>query len=128
MGSMQLAGAALLCVMVILTLREFRPALVPPARLAATVLLVGAALALYTPILTHLSTLISVTQANEYAMPILRALGIALICELTAAFCRDLGENTVAQGVSLFGRLEILLLSLPLMDQVLEIAKELLEY
>lgn len=128
MGSMQLAGAALLCVMVILTLREFRPSLVAPARLAATLLLVGAALALYTPILTHLSTLISVTQANEYAMPILRALGIALICELTAAFCRDLGENTVAQGVSLFGRLEILLLSLPLMDQVLEIAKELLEY
>ena len=59
---------------------------------------------------------------------VLRALGIALICELTALFCRDLGENTLAEGVQLFGKLEILILSLPLLDKVLEMAKELLQY
>ena len=128
MSSLRLAGVALLCTMLLLLLRELRPAFVPPLRLAASVLLIGAALTLYVPILTQLDGLISATDAASYAAPILRALGIALICELTAAFCRDLGENTVAEGVSLFGKLEILLLCLPLMNQVLEIAKELLEY
>ena len=125
---MQVAGCALLCAAVILVLRELRPAFAPPARLAATLLLVGAALALYAPILERINTLVTATNATAYASVILRALGIALICEICAQLCRDLGEGGLAQGVLLFGRLEILLLSLPLIDQILEIAKELLEF
>ena len=128
MGILQIAGCALLAVMLLLALRELRPAFVPPVRLAATVVLIGAALLLYAPVLTRIHTLFTVTEAAEYATPVLRALGIALICELTASFCRDLGENSVAEGVQLFGKLEILVLSLPLVDKILEIAKELLQY
>ncbi len=128
MSILQIAGCALLAVMLLLTLRELRPTFAPPVRLAATLVLVGASLALYAPVLTRIQALLSVTEAAEYASVVLRALGIALICELTASFCRDLGENTVAEGVQLFGKLEILVLSLPLVDKVLEIAKELLQY
>ena len=128
MSIFQIAGCALLCAVVILLLRELRPSFAPPARLAATLLLTGAALALYAPILERINALVSITDATAYASIILRALGIALICELCAQLCRDLGEGGLAVGVSLFGRLEILLLSLPLIDQILEIAKELLEF
>ncbi len=128
MGILQLSGLALLAAMLILILRELRPAFVPPVRLGASVLLVGAALLLYAPVLSRVRTLFSQTGAGEYADLVLRALGIALICELTAIFCRDLGENTLADGVQLFGKLEILVLSLPLVDKVLEMAKELLQY
>ena len=128
MGVMQLAGCALLCATVILLLRELRPAFAPPARLAATLLLAGAALTLYAPVLERINALVTATNATDYAAIILRALGIALICELCAQLCRDLGEGSLAAGVSLFGRLEILLLSLPLIDQILEIAKELLRF
>lgn len=128
MGIVQLSGIALLAAMLILILRELRPAFVPPIRLAATLVLTGAAILLYGPVITRVHTLFEATGAQEYADVILRALGIALICELTASFCRDLGENTVAEGVRLFGKLEILVLSLPLADKVLEMAKELLQY
>ena len=128
MGILQVAGCALLAVIALIALRELRPSFAPPVRLAASVLLIGAALALYAPVLTRIQALLSVPAASEFASPVLRALGIALICELTANFCRDLGENTVAEGVQLFGKLEILVLSLPLVDKVLEIAKELLQY
>ena len=103
MGIVQLSGIALLATMLILILRELRPTFVPPVRLAATLVLMGAALLLYVPVLTHVRALFGTTGAQEYAEVILRALGIALICELTALFCRDLGENTVAQGVRFFG-------------------------
>ena len=128
MGILQLSGIALLAAMLILMLRELRPAFVPPVRLGASVLLVGAALALYAPVLTRVRALFGETGAGAYVDVVLRALGIALICELTAVFCRDLGENTLAEGVQLFGKLEILVLSLPLVDKVLEMAKELLQY
>ena len=122
------AGAALLCVILILTLRELRASLALPARLAATLMLVGAALALLAPILLRVRELFVLAGEPEYATVILRATGIALICELTASFCRDLGEGTVAEGVLLFGKLEILVLCLPLMNAVLDVAKELLQF
>ncbi|MBO7342240.1 MAG: stage III sporulation AC/AD family protein [Clostridia bacterium] len=128
MGILQLSGIALLAAVLILFLRELRPAFVAPLRLGASVILVGAALLLYAPVLARVQTLFGETGAGEYMDVVLRALGIALICELTALFCRDLGENTLAQGVQLFGKLEILVLSLPLVDKVLEMAKELLQY
>lgn len=128
MSTLQVAGCALLAVMLILVLRELRPGFAPPVRLAATLVLTGAALLLYAPVVLRIHTLMEGSGAAAYATPLLRALGIALICELTASFCRDLGENTVAQGVQLFGKLEILVLALPLVDQILEIAKELLQY
>ena len=123
-----IAGAALLCVILILTLRELRASLALPARLAATLMLVGAALALLAPILLRVRELFALAGEPEYATVILRATGIALICELVATFCRDLGEGTVAEGVLLFGKLEILVLCLPLMDAVLDVAKELLQF
>jgi len=128
MGIMQLSGLALLAVVAMLFLRELRPAMLPPVRLCATLLLIGAALTLYAPVLTRIQALLQSTGAEEYVETLLRALGIALICELTAVFCADLGEQGVAQGVRTFGKLEILVLSLPLLDKVLEMAKELLQY
>ena len=98
------------------------------SRLAATLLPIGAALALLAPILARVRELFALAGESDYATVILRATGIALICELTASFCRDLGEGTVAEGVLIFGRLEILVLCLPLMDAVLDVAKELLQF
>ena len=128
MSILSLAGLALLAAMLILVLRELRPAFVPLARVAAALVLLGAALSLYAPVLARIEALFAQTGAGEYMDVVLRALGIALICELTALLCRDLGEGTLAQGVELFGKLEILVLSLPLLDKVLEMAKELLQY
>ena len=128
MGILQLSGIALLAVMLMLILRELRPSLLPPVRLCATLIPIGASFALYAPVLSRVSTLFATSGAGEYADTVLRALGISLVCELTAIFCRDMGESTVAQGVQLFGKLEILLLSLPLVDTLLEMAKELLQY
>jgi stage III sporulation protein AD len=128
MSIFSLSGIALLAAMLILILKELRPAFVAPVRLAATLLLLGAALTLYAPVLSRIQSLFMQTGAQEYMDVVLRALGIALICELSALFCRDLGEQTLALGVQLFGKMEILVLSLPLLDKVLEMAKELLQY
>lgn len=127
MSALQIAGAALLFAILILLLREWRPTMAPPLRLAATLVLFSAALTLYAPILTRIHTLFSLSEKTDLATPLLRAAGIALIIEFTASFCRDMGENTVAEGVSLFGKLEILLLSLPLLDALIAIAEELLK-
>ena len=128
MSVVQLSGCALLAAVVILLLRLLRAELALPARVAAVVVLLGAALALYFPVLEGMRQLFALADGTELAAPLLRATGIALIAELTALICRELGENGIAEGVLLFGKLEILVLSLPFISDVLEIAKELLKF
>ena len=127
MGILQVAGIALLSAMLILLLRELRAVAALPVRLGATLLLFCAALGLYAPVLLRIRTLFSLGEGGAFAETVLRAVGIGLICEFSAAFCRDLGENTVAEGVQLFGKLEILVLALPLIDELIEVVGGLLK-
>lgn len=126
MGIAALAGVALLASFALLLLRELRGGLAPALRMGAALFLFGTAILLYAPIVARIRTLFALAKGQALAAPILRGVGIALIAELSAALCRDMGEGTVADGVLLFGRIEILLLALPLIDEVLEIAGELL--
>ena len=127
MGIFQVAGVALLSVMLILLLRELRAATALPVRLATTLFLCLAALSLYAPVLARIRTLFSLGGGDAFAEAVLRAVGVGLVGEFSAAFCRDLGEHTVADGVVLFGKLEILVLALPLVDELIGIVGELLQ-
>lgn len=126
MGAVELSGVALLAAMMILLLREWRPTMAVPLRLGVVLLLTVAAVGLFVPVVSRVRALLSLAPEEALTAPILRAAGVALISELTAGFCRDLGENSVAEGVLLFGRLEILVLCLPLVDALIDIAGELL--
>ncbi len=127
MGIFQIAGIALLSAMLMLLLRELRAGAVPPLRLVTALFLCGAALALYAPVLARIRTLFSIGGGGAFAETVLRAVGIALIAEFSASFCRDLGEPTVGEGILLFGKLEILVLALPLVDELIEIVGDLLK-
>ena len=114
--------------MVLLLLRELRPSFTPALRLGASVIILGAGLVLLSPIVTQIRALLGATDAGGLGDILLRALGIAMLSEFTASFCEDLGEQTIARCISTFGKWEILVLCLPLVDKVLELAKELLQY
>lgn len=128
MSAFQIAGVALLAVIVLALLRELRPTLLPSLRLCASVVLIGAGIALLSPIVTQIRGLLAASDAGELGSIVMRALGIAMISELAASFCEDMGEQTIARCVSTFGKWEILVLCIPLVDKVLQLAKELLQY
>ncbi len=122
------AGAALLSAMLIVLLKEWQPGFAGAARLSASLLLFGAVLAVSLPLLSEIRALFETSGTEAYALPILRAAGVAALCEITATLCRDLGENAVAEGILLFGRAEVLVLSLPLIRRLLSVAGELLSW
>ena len=126
MRLLQLAGVAIFASLATLLLRELRGALAPAIRLGATVLLFGTALFFILPVVERMRHLLSLAGGQEFTAPVLRAVGIALMAELAATLCRDLGEGTLADGILFVGRVEILLLALPLADDLLKFAEELL--
>lgn len=123
-----LSGSAILSAVLLLLLRELRSSMAALLRVAAVLTLFGAAVALLAPLLARISELLSFAGREEITAVLLRAAGIALIAEITAAICRDLGENSLAAGVALFAKLELLLLALPMTEELISLARELAEW
>lgn len=61
-----------------------------------------------------------------YFSLMLKALGISLCCRMSADICRDCGESLLASRVELAGKVSIVLISLPVVTNLLNIAKDLI--
>ena len=57
----------------------------------------------------------------------LKALGIALLSRFCADICRDCGEGTLAGAVESIGRIAIFALSVPVMIEIIGVAKDMLQ-
>ena len=62
---------------------------------------------------------------SSYFALMLKALSISICCRVSADICRDSGETALASKVELAGKLSIVIISLPLVKQLLEIAKDM---
>ncbi|MBP3572424.1 MAG: stage III sporulation AC/AD family protein [Clostridia bacterium] len=112
----------------LLILRAYKPEWAPFLRMAVTVVALGLTVALASTVLTYITDLASATGAlegEEWSL-LLKALGVAFLTETAASVCRDSGETGLATWVETAGKLEILLLSFPLIRTVMDTVTELL--
>lgn len=64
---------------------------------------------------------------NEiYIKILLKMIGIAYLSEFTAAICRDAGQNAIAGQVDFFGKMSMIVVSLPVLQSLLETIGEVL--
>lgn len=85
--------------------------------------LVLVALAVVSPVIELAKSSAETSGLSSYLTLLMKALGIALTTELCADICRDCGESALGSGIEFAGKAEILLLSLPLMKQIMETAE-----
>ncbi len=118
----QIAGLGIVASVVLLLMRKERPELS-----LGLSLVVG--LMLFFLILPKLSSVIAVfgNLATESGLEplyfgiILKVLAISYIADLAASICRDAGEEMVATRVEMAGRILILVSSLPIVQEVLNV-------
>ncbi len=77
------------------------------------------------PVLNALTTLFDTEALGESFRVMMKALGIAFLVAISASFCRDLGENSIAEKVELCGKTAILALSIPVLTEILKFIGEL---
>lgn len=63
---------------------------------------------------------------NEYILLTVKALIIAISCNIVTEFCADSGNKSIAFCVDITGRVAILLLSVPLLKAIFQFSKELI--
>ena len=124
----RIGGVATVGLTALLILRAYKPEWAPFLRMAVTVVTLGLTVGLVSAVLTYITDLATATGASEgegWSL-LLKALGVAFLTETAASVCRDSGETGLATWVETAGKLEILLLSFPLIRTVLDTVTELL--
>lgn len=118
MTTLKICGAALLCAAAVPILREMKGM---SALLSAAVAIMAAAAAIASicPSVSFLISAAEGTAFESYAAVLLKAIGIGYCTVITADACRGAGADTAASGIELLGRAEILLISLPLITELL---------
>ena len=128
MEAAKIGGLIIVGLTALLILKQYKPEWAVFLRLAVTVVALSLILTVAGGILSYLRELTAGTgaQAGDSWEILLKALGVAFLTETAASICRDSGETGLAGWVEMAGKLELLLLSFPLIRTVLDTAVSLL--
>ena len=123
----RVCALSLVCAIGALILKGINSQSVSALRICGVIAVFGTALAAAGTIFSQTAALIDVSTVGEYAVRMLKALGLAMLSGICADICRDCGENTVATGVETVGNLSIISLCIPLFSELIGYAQALLE-
>ena len=121
-------GLAMVAAVICLLLRQYRPEYALLVSLGCGIVLFGWILSGLSPAFAALSSLMEkAAVSGKYVQAMIKTLGICYVTQLAADACRDAGQTAIAGKVELAGRVCIVLLSLPLFEDLVELAFSLIQ-
>ena len=120
----KVCGFALVAAMLALVLRKWGAEQALLLRAVAGVTLALLCLGALSPLVEYIREIGEIGGGGlDFAVTLmLRVLSVAMVTHICATICRDCGEGALASYVELGGKVEILILSLPAVKKVVELA------
>ena len=127
MTVLKLCMVALLMLASTTVIKQWKADFLPLVRIGAVVLFGTLLIASAAPLLSLLDTLSAGSGASPYLETVLKGLGIVILTQIASDICKDSGEGTLAGHIETVGKLELLLLCVPLIGEILGVAEQLLK-
>ena len=110
-----------------LVLRQYRPEFAIFVSLACRVAVVLYVAQGIGQVMEELELLFSNTLLSEELIQVvLKCLGVCILTELAGQTCRDAGENAIGAKIELAGKVTLVVVSIPLFQQLINVAGTLL--
>lgn len=120
-------GIAIIAVAACVLLQKTNPEFSMAVALITGILIFLFVLSAFTPILDSLKDWMNQFHLNNiYFMTVIKTLGICYLTQLASDTCKDAGYSSIASKVELAGKVTILLLALPLFENLLSLTQELI--
>ena len=119
MNTLKMCGAAIIASFAAMLLRELGRNSDVPVKLGAAVILLAAGAAITAPLVAWLGGNAGAALGGNFDI-IIRAMAIALCVRLAADICRECGAAGVGAALEIAGRIEVLILALPILGEALE--------
>ncbi|MBS4786419.1 MAG: stage III sporulation protein AD [Clostridiales bacterium] len=121
-------GAGLICAVLAVVLGQYRPEYRTLVSLGAGVLILMLVLENILPAVQQIESVFSLTGMDlNYGEILMKVVGICFFTQLASDVCRDAGEGSAASKIEFAGRCAVLVISLPLFTEVLELASALIK-
>lgn len=123
----KVAVFALVALIIIVILRQYHPeyALIATV-VSGGIILIFLVYELASPLVSLLKILSSYGVSDGLTGYILKALGICIITNFSVGICTDFGQTSLAAKVEMAGKVAIFILSLPILENILEVGLSLL--
>ena len=96
-------------------------------RILITTGIFGVSLGMIYPVLNYIEEISKNTAIYKYIPILFKALGISFAIQITSDICVDAQENSLSERICFFGKVEILVISLPLVKEVLALCENVLK-
>lgn len=126
MAKIALLGIA--AVLIAIKLKSVQPEYAVFIGVAAGVLIFGFSVTRLQVILSEIEKISQYLSVNlSYVSVVVKVVGIAYISEFSSDLCRDTGYRGIASQIEMFGKLSILVMSLPVLTALLDTVRQFME-
>ena len=116
-----IAALAMVAAFCAVALKKYSPEISIVIAIAAGAILLVSILSRTMPVVRSLQQLTdSIGLDPQYGVVLMKTIGICFLCQFTSDACKDAGQNALAAKVELAAKIAVLLLALPLMENILQ--------
>ena len=123
MDIIKLAGIAIIGVSASILLKDKGKEYSVIIGVITAVIILISAITAFAPVIQFINNIAGqISGSGEYIAIMLKCIGICYICSFAQDLCEENGEKTLASGIELAGRAAVMLLCLPMIKKLAEMA------
>ncbi len=127
MEIIKIIGIALVALIIIILLKQYKPEFAIYISLLTGVLILVLVMDELTGIMSLIQTIANKASINQQFLTILiKITGIAFLSEFAVSICKDSGEGAIASKIELGSKIIIISMSIPILSSLLEIILKVL--
>ena len=127
MDVVKIVGIALVALVIIILLKQYRPEFAIYISLLTGILILLLVMDKFTGIINLLQSLANKTSINSTFLTLLiKITGIAFLSEFAVSICKDSGEAAIASKIEIGTKIIIISMSIPIISSLLEIILKIL--
>ena len=127
MEIVKIIGIALIALIIIILLKQYRPEFAIYVSILTGFLILLLVMDKLEGIITILQQFTTNTSLNsEFLALLIKITGIAFLAEFAVSVCKDSGESAIASKIELGSKIIIISMSIPIISSLLEIILEIL--
>lgn len=127
MDIIKIIGIALITLVIIIILRQYKPEFVIYVELIAGVLILSMSFEGITSIVNLIQSYSNkISISSKFIIVLLKITGIAILAEFASSICKDAGESSLATKIDIGSKVMIVTTSIPIISSLLEIILKVL--
>lgn len=122
----KICGCAIIGAICAMTLKGNAKSAATSVAVFSAIIILASALSRFSDAISTVKEIMNESGMNTYGAVMIKSLGIGIVVNTVGSICSDLGESSISAGVLLAGKIEILLISLPIITEMLSVIGELI--